>query len=97
MNHVQPEFQGGASTGARGLFTFGTGPTSNCLVVNANGQCGSVSAVNSQANAMAVFLLGLPTQVGKNQLNIFPYTTRTWRYALYVRDRWQLNQKLTLN
>ena len=52
---------------------------------------------NSQANAMAAFLLGLPTQVGKNQLNIFPYTTRTWRYSLYVRDRWQVNQKLTLN
>ena len=97
MNHIQPEFQGGASTGARGLFTFGTGPTSNCLALNANNQCGSVSDVTSQANGMATFLLGLPTQVGKNQLNIFPYTTRTWRYALYVRDRWQVNQKLTLN
>jgi hypothetical protein len=97
MNHVQPEFQGGASTGARGLFSFGTGPTAACLVPNATGGCTTTSVTNSQANAMAAFLLGLPNQVGKNQLNIFPYTTRTWRYSLYVRDRWQVNQKFTLN
>jgi hypothetical protein len=96
MNHTQPEFQGGASTGARGLFTFGTGPTSACLAAS-GGVCRTVSAVNSQANGMAAFLLGLPTQVGKNQLNVFPFTTRTWRYSLYLRDRWQVNQKLTLN
>ncbi len=96
MNHVQPEFQGGASTGARGLFSFGTGPTGACLATSASGACTSTS-VTSQANAMAAFLLGLPNQVGKNSLNIFPYTTRTWRYSLYARDRWQASQKLTLN
>ncbi|MGH9632925.1 MAG: hypothetical protein ACRD7E_31860, partial [Bryobacteraceae bacterium] len=97
MNHIQPEFQGGASTGARGLFTFGAGPTAACLVPNGRGGCTTTSDTNSQTNGMATFLLGLPTQVGKNQLNIFPFTTRTWRYSLYVRDRWQVNQKLTLN
>jgi hypothetical protein len=30
-------------------------------------------------------------------LNEFPFTTRTWRYSLYVRDRWQVTRKLTLN
>jgi len=97
MNHTQPEFQGGASTGARGLFTFGTGPTTACLQANASGACTQTSQTTSQVNAMGAFLLGLPTQVGKNQLNIFPFTTRTWRYSLYVRDRWVVNQKLTLN
>jgi hypothetical protein len=97
MNHTQPEFQGGANTGARGLFTFGTGPTTACLASDGRGGCSRTSAINGQANAMATFLLGLPTQVGKNQLNIFPFTTRTWRYSLYVRDRWQVNRKLTLN
>lgn len=97
MNHVQPEFQGGASTGARGTFVFGTGPTAACLVSNNRGGCATTSVTNAQANAMAAFLLGLPTQVGKNQLNIFPYTTRTWRTSFYVRDRWQATQRLTLN
>jgi hypothetical protein len=97
MNHTQPEFQGGANTGARGLFTFGTGPTTLCLASDGRGGCSRTSPVTSQANGMATFLLGLPTQVGKNQLNIFPFTTRTWRYSLYVRDRWQVNRKLTLN
>lgn len=97
MNHTQPEFQGGASTGARGLFTFGTGPTTACLAPDGRGGCSRTSVTTSQANGMATFLLGLPTQAGKNQLNVFPFTTRTWRYSLYVRDRWQVNQKLTLN
>jgi hypothetical protein len=97
MNHVQPEFQGGASMGARGRFIFGTGPTAACLVPNNRGGCTTTSVTNSQANAMAAFLLGLPTQVGKNQLNIFPYPTRTWRYSLYARDRWQARERLTLN
>ena len=97
MNHVQPEFQGGASMGARGRFIFGTGPTAACLVPNNRGGCTTTSVTNSQANAMAAFLLGLPTQVGKNQLNVFPYTTRTWRYSLYARDRWQASERLTVN
>ncbi|MPY86491.1 MAG: hypothetical protein GEU99_01045 [Luteitalea sp.] len=97
MNHTQPEFQGGASTGARGRFTFGTGPTAACLEPDGDGGCALTSETTDQANGMAAFLLGLPTQVGKNQLNVFPYTTRTWRYSLYVRDRWAVNQKLTVN
>ena len=97
MNHTQPEFQGGASTGPRGLFTFGTGPTQACLNPDGAGGCRQVSAANNTANGMSAFLLGLPSQIGKNLLTTFPYTTRTWRYSLYVRDRWQASSKLTLN
>jgi len=56
-----------------------------------------VSAVVSQANSFASFLFGLPNQVGKNQLTVFPYTTRTWRQSLYLRDRWQVSSKLTIS
>lgn len=97
MNHIQPEFQGGASTGARGLFTFGTGPTATCIAQNAAGGCSRTSSTTSASNAMATFLLGLPTQVGKNLLTLAPYTTRTWRYSLYLRDRWQATRRFTIN
>lgn len=97
MNHIQPEFQGGQSTGARGLFSFGNGPTLACLALNASGACSSTSPATAQANSFGTFLLGRPTLTGKNSLNIFPYTTRTWRYSLYVRDRWQMTPNLTIN
>lgn len=97
MNHTQPEFQGGQNTGARGLFSFGTGTTAACLVVNASGNCTSTSQTTSAANSFASFLFGLPNLLGKNSLNVFPYTTRTWRYSLYARDRWQVTQNLTVN
>ncbi|HYO82389.1 MAG TPA: TonB-dependent receptor, partial [Bryobacteraceae bacterium] len=97
MNHIQPEFQGGASMGARGRFNFGTGPTALCLAANPRGGCSTVAPTTNQVAGMSSFLLGLPIQAGKNQLNEFPFTTRTWRYSLYVRDRWQITRKLTLN
>jgi len=97
MNHTQPEFQGGQNTGARGLFSFGNGPTQACLAMNPSGGCANTSTAGSASNSFATFLLGMPTLAGKNSLNIFPYTTRTWRQSLYVRDRWQVTQSLTLN
>jgi hypothetical protein len=97
MNHIQPEFQGGASMGARGRFNFGTGPTSVCLNPTGTGGCRQVGPVTTQANAFASYLLGLPNSFGKNLLNVFPYTTRVWRYSLYVRDRWNVTPKLTLS
>lgn len=97
MNHIQPEFQGGSSTGARGRFNFGTGPTALCRIANPAGGCSTLAPTVTQAQSFSSFLLGLPTQVGKNLLTTFPFTTRAWRYSLYVRDRWQVNQKLTLS
>jgi hypothetical protein len=97
MNHTQPEFQGGANTGPRGRFNFGTGPTQLCTVVAASGSCQTLSPAVNQANGFASFLLGLPTQLGKNLLTVAPYTTRTWRYSLYVRDRWQVTPKVTIS
>jgi hypothetical protein len=64
---------------------------------------GGVTSLNggpsaNQYNQIADFLLGFPQSV-TNSLQIQqPFLTlRTWEFALYVRDQWQVNRKLTLN
>jgi hypothetical protein len=64
---------------------------------------GGVTSLNggpssNQYNQIADFLLGDP-QTETNSLQIQqPYLTlRTWEFALYVRDQWQVNRKLTVN
>jgi hypothetical protein len=47
-------------------------------------------------NQYATFLLGLPTSMSK-ALQLFQYTNREWQFGWYVRDRWQVSRKLTLN
>jgi carboxypeptidase family protein/TonB-dependent receptor-like protein len=84
MNHLQPEATGG-SHGAQGGFTFGTGPTS------------TVGATADQFNSYSTFLLGLPTNVGKITQVPDGYNTRQRNFSLYVRDRWNVNRKLTLS
>ena len=91
MNHVQPEFIAGTSLGSRGGFDFGSGPTS----LNGTQPAGTVS--NTNFNSFAAFLLGLPTQRGKLELNEFPITTRTRLYSFYVRDQWKVSPRLTLS
>jgi len=87
LNQTQPEFTG--STGAAsGGFEFQTGPTA----LNAPG-----AKTNTQFNSYASFLLGLPSQIGKIDEVVDEFTTRGIQYALYVRDRWNVTPKLTLN
>jgi len=86
MNHTQPEL---GSNGARGNFVFGTGPTR--LREN------ETLSPDSPAHSFATFLLGLPTQIGKNLMTVDPFTTRQWAHTLYVRDRWQITPKLTMS
>jgi hypothetical protein len=64
---------------------------------------GGVTSLNggpsaNQYNQIADFLLGLPQSV-TNSLQIQqPFLTlRTWEFALYARDHWQVNRKLTVN
>jgi hypothetical protein len=85
MNHTQPEFIG-TSYGARGGFDFGSGPT-----VLRGGAGGNFF------NNWATFLLGLPTQLGRLNEVVAPYTTRNWHYSVYARDQWQATSKLTLS
>ena len=82
MNHWQPEI---GSFGPRGGFTFGG---------NVTGAPGyqPVGGFNSYAS----FLLGLPASYGKS-VQAEEMTTREWQHGIYIRDRWQVNDKLTLN
>ena len=85
MNHTQPEFPG-ASHGAQGGFTFGTGPT----------QIRGGPAGN-QFNSIGTLLLGYFTEAGRILQVPDEYTTRTSAHSLYFRDQWQVNRKLTLS
>ena len=82
LNQWQPE---AGNFGPRGYFTFD----------------GAITALNggkspNQYNAYAAFLLGLDQSVGKTLQNI-KLTGREWQFGWYVRDRWQVSRKLTLN
>ncbi len=81
FNHWQPEIGGGP----RGAFSF----------------TGGVTALNggrspNQYNSYADFLLGLPQTVQKS-LQYEEMNPREWQLGWYVRDRWQVSRKLTLN
>ncbi len=68
-------------------FTFSGGLTS------LNGGPGA-----NQYNQIADFLLGLPQSEANYDQVLQPYLTlRTWEFALYARDQWQVNRKLTVN
>jgi Carboxypeptidase regulatory-like domain/TonB dependent receptor-like, beta-barrel len=88
LNHWQPEL----AYGPRGTFFFYGGAT-------ALAPSGSPNAFNSYAQ----FLLGLDTNgdVGygatTKSLQAEIQTGREWQYGIYIRDRWQVNNKLTLN
>ena len=85
MNHIQPELSGGTNFGARGGFRFNGGPTQI-----PGGPGGNLY------NAWGSFLLGLPDLLGRLHLSVAPYTTRQRSYSFYVRDQWQMTNRLTL-
>ncbi len=80
LNHWQPEL----GSGPRGALTFGSGVTAL-----------SGGAAPGQFNAYGAFLLGLPSNVGKS-VQFLKMTGFELQHGLYVRDRWQVNQRLTL-
>jgi len=86
LNHVQPELSGGDNFGARGGFRFRSGPT------QINGGPGG-----NMYNSWASFLLGYPDQLGRLNLAVAPYSTRMRSYSFYVRDQWQVSNRLTLS
>jgi hypothetical protein len=69
----------------RGYFGFGGGATTL-------GPTGSPD----QYNAYAQFLLGLTSNANKS-IEYQLATGREWMYSGFIRDRWQVNKKLTLN
>ncbi len=100
LNHFQP--QGGTFQTARGSFMFtGVGTELAQCTVPPSGpeQCAVAPGTftNAQFNSYAQFLLGLPDQVGKAVQNENPNSLRWSQWALYVRDQYQINPKLTIN
>lgn len=91
INQQQAHFVGNAPAGgtfhgAQGGFTFSGGPTA------VRG-----GASPNQFNGYANFLLGLPTRIGKINHVSDEYGLRMNLYSLYVRDRWNATQKLTID
>ncbi|HMV47255.1 MAG TPA: TonB-dependent receptor, partial [Blastocatellia bacterium] len=96
LNHLQAEWNGGGNTEpGQGGFQFGTGPTQLCTATNAAGTCSSFTQGN-QFNSFATFLLGYYTIAGRTYLSKPPLTFKAQAYSGYIRDGWQVNQKLTL-
>jgi hypothetical protein len=94
MNHFQPEL----GEGPRGAFTFGSGVTAlnpAALEAAVGFMAGTPSFENSQ-NSLAAFLLGIPSDSGKSS-QLIKMDSLENQYALYVRDRWRVTSKLTLN
>ncbi len=94
MNHWQPEL----GDGPRGGFSFGNAVTAlnpNAIGAAVGFQGGTPSFENSW-NSMAAFLLGAPSYAGKSSQYI-KMTSFENDWALYVRDRWRITPKLTLN
>lgn len=52
--------------------------------------------VGREANSYAAALLGLVSSYNKS-VQFFDMINREWQLSWYVRDRWQLNRRLTLN
>jgi hypothetical protein len=86
MNHLQPEVSGGGAHGASGGFSFAGGPTQL-----RDGEAGNAY------NSFATFALGLPTTIGKITQVPDIYRTRVSLYSAYIRDRWNVNRRLTLS
>lgn len=81
LNTWQPNIGGGP----RGLITFGGGVTA------LNG-----GAAPNFLNSFASMVLGQQYSVSKST-QVYLQTAREWQYGLYVRDRWQVSRKLTVN
>ena len=91
LNHNQPEFPD-AIGGASGRFDFQQGMTRN------RGAATAQDSRGTDFNSFASFLLGQANQAGKIwQFNEDGYATRTQYYSAYIRDRWQINPRLTMS
>jgi hypothetical protein len=91
LNHNQPEMPG-AVGGAQGGFEF------NQNITRSRGAATAQDSRSTDYNAFGSFLLGLPFRSGK--IWLFPddgYKTRTQFHSFYLRDRWQVNSKLTMS
>lgn len=81
LNHIQAEF---GPYGVRGGFAFSGNIT------------GAPGYVAQGWNSYAAFLMGLSSSFSKD-VQTEEMTGREWQSALYLRDRWTVNDRLTLS
>lgn len=81
LNHIQAEF---GDYGVRGGFSFSGNIT------------GAPGYVSQRWNQYAAFLMGLPSFFSKD-VQTEEMTGREWQSALFVRDRWNVSDALTLS
>jgi len=94
MNHWQPEL----GDGPRGSFTFDPGVTAlnPAALEGTVGFQGDTPSFENGWNGLAGFLLGTPTATAKSS-QFIKMDSHENQYALYIRDRWRVTQKLTLS
>src|SRR5260370_7357265 len=94
MNHWQPEL----GAGPRGSFDVGNAVRSvNTAAIAAGvGFQGGTPSFEKGWNGMAGFVLGTPTGSGKSSQFIKMDSLENV-FGLYIRDRWRVTPKLTLN
>lgn len=95
LNEAQAEFLGFAY-GAQGGFNFDRGVTLRCEEAAPGGGCNQVSA-DSRGNSFASFLLGQPTVASRTLQVPDVYHIGVHLMGFYVRDRWNLTPKLTVD
>lgn len=98
LNHLQVEWNGGGNTEpTSGGFQFAGGPTQLCTAANSAGTgCSTFQVGSTQFNSFATFLLGYHSGSGRTFLPEPPIIFKAKAYSFYVRDGWQVNQKLTV-
>ncbi len=94
MNHWQPEL----GSGPRGSFSFGNAVTAlnTAAIASSVGFQGGTPSFQNGWNGLAAYMLGTPSNSGKSPQNI-KMDSKENVWALYIRDRWRVSSKLTLN
>src|SRR4051812_48977485 len=96
LNQTQAEFITGGF-GAQGGFGFDRGITEQCVAIDAGtGNCQQTSA-GSRYNSVAAFLIGQASSAGRTLQVPDVYHVRSWLYSAYIRDRWSVSDKLTVD
>lgn len=94
LNQTQAEWIGGGTFyGSQGGFDFGQETTALCI----DPPLCTTSSTTSRANSYASFLLGLADQASKSVQFPDEYSIRSMLYSAYVRDRWNVTPRFTLN
>ena len=76
-------------------FSFPGGLTGLYCPSSASPGCQNGTPATGEFNSFADFLLGLPQNASNSELTENWVTLRSWQFAPYISDTWQLTRKLT--